>query len=135
MSAIPHEPTDEKREQIEKLSALGVTSKDIALFVGIGEKTLRKYYRYELDIGFAAAKMTIAGKLYDKAVAGDMTAIIFYLKTKGGFNEKGGNEEDSFGSSIVPTRRVIVGSKEEAQRLEHLIEQKRELDSEDETRH
>jgi hypothetical protein len=47
---------------------------------GIDDKTLRKHYRAELDVGRAKAHLAVAATLYDKAVAGDTGAMVWYTK-------------------------------------------------------
>ena len=83
MPVIPqeaHEPTDEKRKLVESTSGLGLPHEQIAILVGIDDKTLRKYYRTELDTGKAKANGQIAKTLFSKAVAGDTTSLICWTK-------------------------------------------------------
>jgi len=63
MPIIPqkaHKPTDESRRMVESTSGLGLPHEQIAILVGIDDKTLRKYYRTELDLGKAKANGQIA---------------------------------------------------------------------------
>lgn len=78
----PHKPTDETRKLVESSSGLGLPHESIAVLVGIDDKTLRKYYRAELDIGKAKAHGKIAQTLYQKAVAGDTTSLIWWTKSQ-----------------------------------------------------
>ena len=78
----PHRPTDKTRLLVEKSSGLGLPHESIACLVGIDDKTLRKYYRKELDMGKAKANGEIAKTLYSKATAGDTTALIWWTKTQ-----------------------------------------------------
>jgi hypothetical protein len=85
MPIIPqeaHEPTDEKRKLVESTSGLGLPHEQIAMLVGIDDKTLRKYYRQELDLGKAKANSQIAKTLYQKATAGDTTSLIWWTKAQ-----------------------------------------------------
>lgn len=128
-----HEPTDLGRQQVRALSGFGMTQEQISKFLGIGAKALRNYYREELDNGMAVAIAGAAKRLYAQVERDNLTAIIFYLKTKGGFRERG--DEAELKEGIEPPkviRRVIVKSKEEAQRLEALIEQNKMLSQSDE---
>ena len=77
-----HEPTPETRKLVESSSGLGLPHESIAVLVGIDDKTLRKYYREELDIGKAKAHGQIAKTLYQKAVAGDTTSLIWWTKSQ-----------------------------------------------------
>jgi len=69
------------------MASIGTTEDDIAKVLSISEKTLRKHYRYELDTAHAIANAAIGGKLYAKAMAGDVAALIFWAKTRMGFSE------------------------------------------------
>ena len=46
-----YEPTDDQRALVENAAAFGLTQADIAEQLGIGEKTLRKHFRIELNAG------------------------------------------------------------------------------------
>lgn len=77
-----HIPTDEQRRLVESTSGLGLPHEQIAILVGIDDKTLRKYYRKELDSGKAKANSQIAKTLYNKALAGDTTSLIWWTKSQ-----------------------------------------------------
>jgi hypothetical protein len=78
----PHIPTDENRKLVESTSGLGLPHEQIAILVGIDDKTLRKYYRTELDLGKAKANGQIAKTLFSKAIAGDTTSLIWWTKAQ-----------------------------------------------------
>ena len=82
ISQKAHKPTNESRKTVESTSGLGLPHEQIALLVGIDDKTLRKYYREELDLGKAKANGQIAKTLYSKAVGGDTTSLIWWTKTQ-----------------------------------------------------
>ena len=85
MALIPqkaHKPTDETRRMVESTSGLGLPHEQIGILVGIDDKTLRKYYRTELDMGKAKANAQIAKTLFGKATGGDTTALIWWTKTQ-----------------------------------------------------
>lgn len=95
MPVIPqeaHKPTDDTRRLVESSSGLGLPHESIAVLVGIDDKTLRKYYRSELDMGKAKANGQIAKTLYSKAVAGDTTSLIWWTKSQMRWSETVRNE-------------------------------------------
>lgn len=69
------------------MSAYGIPEPDIARVVGIDPKTLRKYYRDELDLGSTKANAQVAGFLFSAARNGNVTAQIFWLKTRARWKE------------------------------------------------
>jgi predicted transcriptional regulator len=60
---------------------------DIAHKLGITDDTLRKHYKKELEDGRIDANASIANTLFNQAKKGNMTAAIFWLKTRAGWKE------------------------------------------------
>jgi hypothetical protein len=83
----PHEPNSERRELVKIHTIVGTRQEIIADLLGIDDKTLRKYYREELDHSKAQANAVIGGALFNKAKAGDGAAQIFWMKTQAGWKE------------------------------------------------
>jgi hypothetical protein len=79
-------PTVEQRLQVKALAAVGITQEDIARKIGIrSEKTLRKYFREELDLGAIDANASVGGALYNNAVEGNTEAQKFWLERRAGW--------------------------------------------------
>ena len=68
---------------------------DIAKIIGCAPKTLRKRFRDELDRGVAEANATISGYLFAAAKAGNIAAMIFWLKTRAHWRERSGGRTDA----------------------------------------
>jgi hypothetical protein len=79
---------DALREKVRHLAGLGVPQDDIAKIVGCAPKTLRKRFRDELDRGVAETNAMISGFLFNAAKAGNIAAIIFWLKTRAHWRER-----------------------------------------------
>lgn len=79
----PHEPSERTRNMVSAHAIVGTPQEIIADLLGVDPKTLRKYYRTELTTSAAKATAKIAQSLYQKALAGDISAMIFWMKTKG----------------------------------------------------
>ena len=88
MSRKPHEPTKESRQLVQLHATLGTPQNVIADILGIDDKTLRLYYREELDQALARANASVGGALFNKATKGDTAAMIFWMKTRAGWREK-----------------------------------------------
>jgi hypothetical protein len=87
MSRKAHQPDPAQRRQVETLAAYGIPEDEIGRVVGIDPKTLRKYYRDELDMGSTKANAQVAGFLFNAARNGNVTAQIFWLKTRARWKE------------------------------------------------
>src|SRR5215213_2080471 len=87
MGRAAHQPDPAGRKQVETMAAYGIPSTDIARVVGIDPKTLRKCYRAELDLGETKANAQVAGFLFNAARNGNVTAQIFWLKTRARWRE------------------------------------------------
>jgi hypothetical protein len=87
MGRRAHRPDPAQRRQVEALAAYGIPEADISGVVGIDPKTLRKYYREELDFGETKANAQVAGFLFNAAKNGNVTAQIFWLKTRAKWRE------------------------------------------------
>jgi len=97
-----HEPTDHKRAAVKLHATVGTPQEVIADILSIDAKTLRKHYREELDQSTAKANANMGGSLYAKGMGGDVTAMIFWMKTRGGWSEKTVVDNTSSDGSMSP---------------------------------
>ncbi|MDB5458139.1 MAG: hypothetical protein JWP92_3724 [Caulobacter sp.] len=85
----PRDPRGRKRhkrlpqiaEKVAVLRATGATEEEIALRVGLCDKTLRKYYFRELTEGPALARAMVDEVMYRKAMGGNVSAAR-YIKER-----------------------------------------------------
>lgn len=82
-----HEPSNDSRNKVEAMSAIGIPQEDIARVIGICVDTLAKHYREELDTATTKANTQIGGALFKKALSGDTASLIFWMKTRAGWKE------------------------------------------------
>ena len=88
------EPTEKQRQQVSQLAAVGTPQDQICRMIinpetnkGIGLATLNQYFREELDLGSAKSTAAVVGALYNQAINGNVTAQIFWMKTRGKWRE------------------------------------------------
>jgi len=86
------------RDKVRHLAGVGVSQDDIAKIIGCAPKTLRKRCRDDLDRGVAEANATVSGYLFAAAKAGNVTAQIFWLKTRAHWREKTAPEDPILGA-------------------------------------
>jgi hypothetical protein len=100
--------TDPMREKVRYLAGVGVRQDDIAKIVGCAPKTLRKRFRDELDRGVAEANATISGYLFAAAKAGNIAAIIFWLKTRANWRERMALDDSIPGTDTESNSNVVL---------------------------
>jgi hypothetical protein len=92
MARQPMELSDTQKAEVETLAAV-LTTEQIADYFGIGRRTFYSLMERDEEIaarykkGRARAIGAVAQTLITKARAGDTIAMLFYLKTQGGWRE------------------------------------------------
>src|SRR5688572_9436826 len=84
---MTHLANDIARATVAKHASHGVPHTEIAKLLAIAPGTLRKHYAPELERGEAEASAAIVGKLFECAIGGNVTALIFWTKTRLGWKE------------------------------------------------
>ena len=87
MGRRAHTPDSNQRRQVEAMAAYGIPTAEIGRALGLDAKTMRKHYRDELDLGATKANAQVAGFLFTAAKSGNVTAQIFWLKTRARWKE------------------------------------------------
>jgi hypothetical protein len=107
------EPTAAERKQVEALSGYGLPIEQIAVLVreGIHVDTLRAHFATELISGKAKANGQVGKTLFQKVMAGDTTAAIWWSKTQMRWAETQKHEltgADGVPLEFTKIERVIV---------------------------
>ena len=107
------EPTDPERKQVEAFSGYGLPIEQIAVLIrgGIDTDTLRKHFAIELQSGKAKANAQVGKTLFQKVMAGDTTAAIWWSKTQMRWAETQKHEltgADGVPLEFAKIERVIV---------------------------
>lgn len=82
------EPTEAQRRKVQAMAAVGVPQEQIAMAILCDPKTLRKYFKSELERSAAEATAQVGGRLFKLAMDGDTAACIFWMKARAGWSEK-----------------------------------------------
>ena len=82
-------PSPDEIEQIKLYAGLGSTQAQVARLIGKSEDTLaaQPLAKTAFEEGKAQTIAKVAGSLVRKALNGDTTSAIFYLKTQAGWKE------------------------------------------------
>jgi hypothetical protein len=97
----PYEPNESDRKIVETMIAVGVPQEEVSLVINVDPKTLRKYYRKELDTAAVKANASVGQSLYTKAKAGDTAAMIWWEKTRTRHKDKSTVEHEGRVDSTV----------------------------------
>lgn len=113
MSRVPHKVTAETRAEVRVLSGyVGLPQDDIAAYLGIDPKTLRKWYAEELQQATVQANAAVAKALFTKATKGnDTAAMIFWLKARANWREK---QPEGSGATAEQIAAAVVAMREAA---------------------
>jgi len=110
------EPTDHERKQVGAMSGYGLPIEQIAVLVrdGIDTDTLRKHFAQELISGKAKANAQVGKTLFQKVMAGDTTAAIWWSKTQMRWKEVQQHEltgADGAPLEFAKIERVVIRGK------------------------
>ena len=101
-------PTDAERKQVEALSGYGLPFEQIAVLVrdGIDADTLRKHFSQELMSGKAKANGQVGKTLFQKVMAGDTAAAIWWSKTQMRWKEVQHHEHTGVDGAPIEIRKI-----------------------------
>lgn len=83
----PHRPTEATRQTVQLHATVGTRQEVMAEILGISVDSLHRHYRDELNTSREKANASVGGALYKKAMSGDTTAMIFWMKTRARWKE------------------------------------------------
>jgi hypothetical protein len=89
MPRLKFHPTAQQRQIVKQHAAFGTQHEHISQLIGIqSAKTLRKYFRKELDLGRSEANASVATSLYKAARDGNLNAQKFWLTHQAGWGHQ-----------------------------------------------
>jgi len=101
--------TEEQIKQVGKYAAVGLTLDQIAALCDVSPKTMDEIIKRQPGVGHAIEKGRatgvggVANTLYQQAMSGNLTAAIFYLKTRARWAEAKPVEVDDDGNETQIT--------------------------------
>ena len=116
--------TKQMCDKAEAYAAQGLTQEQIAMALGIGLSTLYEKQNEFTEFAEAIKRgkgkgiQTITNRLYEKALEGDNTAMIFYLKNRAGWQDKIEKETIVEHKQVIDLTRI---SDEELDNLERTL--------------
>lgn len=115
---LPYEPSATTRAEVKALTSFGVPQVEIAAYLDIDPKTLRKYYREELDKSKVQANANVAKFLYNAASGAALSkgashadclrAAMFWAKTQMGYRETQQLDHTSSDRSMSPKNATLT---------------------------
>lgn len=98
----PHEPDLESRAKVTAFSCAGFTHEQVASYLEIDDKTLRKYYKNELEKSKMEKISAISNNVYKMALEGNEKMAEFVLKCQGRWSyAKSDEDKDKNTNSLL----------------------------------
>lgn len=105
-------------KQVESLAANGLTQEQIACALGISETTLHQRKRDSADFaaaikrGKAKGIALVTNKLMESIKGGNMTGMIFFLKTQAGWKETNIQEHTGANGGVIQVNTTAMSAEE-----------------------
>ena len=105
-------------KQVESLAANGLTQEQIACALGISETTLHQRKRDSADFaaaikrGKAKGIALVTNKLMESIKGGNMTGMIFFLKTQAGWKETNVQEHTGANGGAIQVNTTAMSAEE-----------------------
>ena len=105
-------------KQVESLAANGLTQEQIASALGISESTLHQRKRDSADFaaaikrGKAKGIALVTNKLMESIKGGNMTGMIFFLKTQAGWKETNVQEHTGANGGAIQVNTTAMSAEE-----------------------
>lgn len=87
MAPKPRQWSEQERAIVKRAAMMNMPQEAISKLLKTDVETLRKYFKDELDHAAGRANMAVLGALYKNAMEGNVTAQIFWCKTRLGMKE------------------------------------------------
>ena len=107
--------TEQERLLVIFMSVAGIDQNRIAKAINTDKKTLGKHFREALDSAADTHNTKVVGALYKNAIEGNVSAQIFWCKTRLGWREKTDIElSGKDGTPLAAVIRIIGSDKPNA---------------------
>ena len=100
----------QKQEAIQVMMAAGVNKSAIPKLLHMHPDTMDKYFSHEMEYGEEILKTRMVNALIQKGLDGNVSALMFYLKSKGGWKEEEAKQlsaDDRELSEVERSQRIV----------------------------
>lgn len=108
--------TDAMRADVRRFAEIGTPYTVIARIMGMSATTLKRRCRAELDAGVEVANARIALTLFETAMNGNTTAMLWWEKTRAGRREGSPPDHHGIGTRAVEAITPDMSAREAAER-------------------
>jgi hypothetical protein len=107
-----YDPSDGDRELVRDLVTLGLEHPKICDHLNVSYRTLKECFPKELTLGSDLVNVEVMNALLGKCRQGDTKAIIFWLKSRAGWQDNNPGEDivDKAVEKGIPLNIIVQGS-------------------------
>lgn len=87
-------------EDVKKLSAMQCTMEEMSHFLGCSIDTLERNFAATIKEGRSKGKISVKRALFDKAIKGDLGAMVWWGKNFAGMSDKLESKTEVFGKEV-----------------------------------
>ncbi|MGL4209776.1 MAG: hypothetical protein ACRCTY_10370 [Candidatus Adiutrix sp.] len=92
---------EKKAAEALTLSRYGVPLESIASYLNLSPAAMKKIYGAEIATGRAEAGREVGRTIFEKALSGDMAALVFWAKTQMGWKEAAKQDSQTAGAAEI----------------------------------
>ena len=123
-----HVPTPRTRKFVKRMCQAGIPQAAIAELLDISPQTLSVHYPVETKASNDAIQR-VAAVLFRKALDGDTTAAIFWLKARAGWRDRDATQVNVQANVVTPSREQLDLEQDMIGKIEQLRPLSSRLDS------
>jgi len=88
------------------MKSFGISHVNIGRVLGVSDDTIEIHYREELDTAITMANSAIANTMYQKALSGDNSCMMYWLSRRAGWKETLHHEHTGANGGPIESRQL-----------------------------
>lgn len=113
-----YRPSNEDARRVRIMAACNISYENMGEILHCTKADVKKHYKFQMESGAEEVQYNLANKLYEMAMAGNVTALTFFLAKKSGWKETAEGA-----GSPGDVNKIVQGmsSVDKTQRILHML--------------